>query len=40
MLRDGFWSTSRVAPSFEDQFTETSDVHDEFDEDDHFVGQA
>ena len=40
VLRDGFWPTSRVAPSFEDEFTETSDIREEFDEDDHFVGQA
>ena len=26
MLRDGFWLMSRVAPSFEDQFTEIDDV--------------
>ena len=38
VLRDGFWPTSRVAPSFEDEFTETSDIREEFDEDDHFVG--
>ena len=31
---------SRVAPSFEDEFTETGDICEEFDEDDHFVGQA
>ena len=40
VLRDGFWPTSRVAPSFEDEFTETGDIREEFDEDDHFVGQA
>ena len=40
VLRDRFWPTSRVAPSFEDEFIDTSDICEEFDEDDHFVGQA
>ena len=40
VLRDGFWPTSRVAPSFEDEFIEIGDIREEFDEDDHFVGQA
>ena len=40
VLRDGFWPMSRVVPSFEDEFTETGDIREEFDEDDHFVGQA
>ena len=31
---------SNVAPSFEDEFIETSDIREKFDEDDHFVGQA
>ena len=31
---------SRVVPSFEDEFTEIGDICEEFDEDDHFVGQA
>ena len=39
-LKDGFWPTTRVAPSFEDEFTETSNVREEYDEDEHFVGQA
>ena len=30
----------RVVPSFEDQFTEIGDIHEEFDEDVHFVGQT
>ena len=38
ILRDGFWPTSRVAPLFEDEFTETGDIREEFDEDDHIVG--
>ena len=25
-LKDGFWPTTRVAPSFEDKFTETGNV--------------
>ena len=25
-LKDGFWPTTRVAPSFEDEFTETGNV--------------
>ena len=29
-----------MAPSFEDEFTETSNVREEYDEDEHFVGQA
>ena len=40
VLKDGFWPMSRVGPSFEDQFTEASDVWEEYDEDEHFVGQA
>ena len=39
-LKDGFWPTTRVAPSFEDEFTETGNVWEEYDEDKHFVGQA
>ena len=38
-LKDGFWPT-RVAPSFEDEFTKTGNVREEYDEDEHFVGQA
>ena len=38
MLRDGFWPISRVAATFEDQFTETSDVREQYDEDENFVG--
>ena len=40
VLRDGFWPMSRVAPSFEDQYRETGDVCEEFDEDNHFIEQA
>ena len=40
VLKDGFWPMSRVGPSFEDQFTEAGDVREEYDEDEHFVGQA
>ena len=40
VLRDGFWPMSRVGPSFEDQFTEAGDIREEYDEDEHFVGQA
>ena len=39
-LKDRFWPTTRVAPSFEDEFTETGNVHEEYDEDKHFVSQA
>ena len=39
-LKDGFWPTIRVAPSFEDEFTKTDNVWEEYDEDEHFVGQA
>ena len=39
-LKDGFWPTTRVAPSFEDEFTETGNVQEEYNADEHFVGQA
>ena len=39
-LKDGFWPTTRVAPSFEDEFTETDNIYEEYDEDEHFIGQA
>ena len=39
-LKDGFWPTIRIAPSFEDEFMETSILHEEYDEDKHFIGQA
>ena len=39
-LKDRFWPTIRVAPLFEDEFTETGNVREEYDEEDHFVGQA
>ena len=32
-LIDRFWPTTRVAPSFEDEFTKTSNVREEYDED-------
>ena len=40
VLKDGFWPMSRVGPSFEDQFMEAGDVREEYDENEHFVGQA
>ena len=39
-LKDGFWPTTRVAPSFEDEFTKMRNVIEEYDEDKRFVGQA
>ena len=39
-LKDGFWPTTRVAPSFEDEFTKTGNVREEYDEDEHFVCQT
>ena len=39
-LKDGFWPTTRVAASFEDEFTEIGKVREEYDADEHFVGQA
>ena len=39
-LKDGFWPTTKVAPSFEDEFMETGNVHKEYDSDKHFVGHA
>ena len=33
ILKDGFWPITRVAPSFEDEFTETSNVCEEYDKD-------
>ena len=40
VLKDGFWPISRVSASFEDQLTKTGDVHEEFDDDHHFVEHA
>ena len=40
ILRDGFWPMSRVSASFKDEFSKTGDICEEFDEDEHFVGQA
>ena len=39
-LKVGFWPTTRVAPSFEDEFTKMGNVREEYDEDEHFVGQT
>jgi hypothetical protein len=39
LLRDGFWPVSLYAPAIEDQFVEDGSVREEYDEDDHFVGQ-
>ena len=39
-LKDGFWPTIRVAPSFEDEFIETGNVREEYDEDQYFIGQT
>jgi hypothetical protein len=38
-LQDGFWPVSRYAPALEDQFIADGTVREEYDEDDHFVGQ-
>jgi hypothetical protein len=38
-LRDGFWPLSRIASALEDEFIEDGNVCEEYDEDDHFVGQ-
>ena len=35
-LRDGFWPIPRVSTLFKDEFIETSDVLEEFDENEHF----
>ena len=40
LLRDEFWPMSRKGPSFEDQFTEAGNIQEEYDENEHFVGQA
>ena len=39
-LKNGFWAMTRVVLSFEDEFTKTSDVCEEFNEDEHFVRHA
>ena len=39
-LKDGFWPSTRIAPLFEDEFTETRNAREEYDEDKPFVGQA
>jgi hypothetical protein len=38
-LWDGFWPVSRIASTVEDQFMEDGSVREEYDADDHFVGQ-
>jgi hypothetical protein len=38
-LQDGFWPISQIASAPEDEFIEDGNVHKEYDEDDHFVGQ-
>jgi hypothetical protein len=37
-FRDGFWPVTRFASVPEDVFLEDDSVHEEYDEDDHFVG--
>ena len=38
-LKDGFWPSIRIAPSFEDEFIDQN-ARKEYDEDEPFVGQA
>jgi hypothetical protein len=38
-LRDGFWPNTRVEVTMEDQFNDDGEIHEEFAEDDPFVGQ-
>jgi hypothetical protein len=38
-LRDGFWPVTQFASAPEDVFLEDGSVREEYDEDDHFVGQ-
>ena len=40
LLKDGIWPSTRVAPLFKDEFTNTGNVREEYDEDEHFVSQA
>ena len=40
ILKDGFWPSTSVVPSFEDEFIDTGNVCEEYDEDEHFVGQT
>ena len=37
-LQNGFWPSTHIAHAVEDEFTEAGDVHEEYGEDDHFVG--
>ena len=39
-LKDGFWPSIRIVPSFEDEFIETCNVCEEYDEDKSFVDQT
>ena len=39
-LKDGFWPTTRVAPSFEDEFTKIGNVLEDYGKNEHFVSQA
>ena len=36
---DGFWPLSRIASAPEDEFFEDGNICEEYNEDDHFVGQ-
>ena len=38
-LQNGFWPSTRIAHTVEDEFTKQGDVREEYDEDDHFVGR-
>ena len=39
-LQDGFWPSSRIDRTIEDQFTDGGDVREDYDEDEPFVGQS
>ena len=39
-LQDGFWPSTRIDRTMEDQFTDGGEVREEYDEDEFFVGQA
>lgn len=39
-LQDGFWPSTRIDRTIEDQFTDGGDVREDYDEDDFFVGQS
>lgn len=38
-LRDGFWPSTRIDASLEDQFAEDGELREEFGEDDAFIGE-